>query len=299
MKINFIFPGQGSQYSNMGKNLYNRFDYAKKIFNKSNDILNYDIKKICFSDENDKIHKTIYTQPAIFIYSMICDYYLKDLGYEPIAFAGHSLGEISAIVSSDCLDFEKALEIIKIRSEAMHKCSQEKEGKMIAVLSSNYSQLQKVINDNSNSIVIANYNSKKQTILSGENDEIDLISKIFKSNSIRTISLNVSGAFHSNLMISAEHLLKKHITKLNFRDISKPLYQNYNPSKQYNSNNIKHNLIKQITSPVKWIDIINNMYSDSINNFIEVGPGSTLTKLNKNINSDIICTNFNKLSMTL
>ena len=109
MKINFIFPGQGSQYNNMGKTLYNKFDYAKKLFNKSNDILNYDIKKICFSQDNDEIHKTIYTQPAIFIYSMICDFYLKDLGYEPISFAGHSLGEISAIVSSDCLDFEKAL----------------------------------------------------------------------------------------------------------------------------------------------------------------------------------------------
>ncbi len=299
MKINFIFPGQGSQYNNMGKTLYNKFDYAKKLFNKSNDILNYDIKKICFSQDNDEIHKTIYTQPAIFIYSMICDFYLKDLGYEPISFAGHSLGEISAIVSSDCLDFEKALEIIKVRAEEMHNCSLQNKGKMIAVLSSDYNQLQKIIDNNTNSIVIANYNSKKQTILSGESDEIDLISNIFKSKKIHSIALNVSGAFHSKLMINAEKSLRTLINKSNFKDIKKPLYQNYNPSKQYKAKDIKHNLIQQLTSPVKWVDIISNMYKDNINNFIEVGPGSTLTKLNKNINSDIICTNFNKLSTVI
>ena len=298
MKTNFIFPGQGSQYKYMGKKLYNKFDYAKNLFNRSNDILKYDIKKICFSDSED-IHKTKYTQPAIFIYSMICDYYLKDAGYEPIAFAGHSLGEISAIVSSDCLPFEDALKIIKVRAEEMNNCSDKNKGKMIALLSSDYNQIQKIINDNTSSVVIANYNSKKQTILSGHNNEINLISNIFKSKNIRSIELNVSGAFHSNLMIDAEKSLKILIKKSKFKDINKPLYQNYEASKHYKAKDIKHNLIQQLTSPVKWLDIINNMYTDNINNFIEVGPGSTLTKLNKNINSDIICSNFNKLSIIL
>tara|TARA_B100000579_G_scaffold290081_1_gene240845 strand:+ start:362 stop:1258 length:897 start_codon:yes stop_codon:yes gene_type:complete len=298
MKTNFIFPGQGSQYNYMGKKLYNKFDYAKKLFNKSNDILKYDIKKICFSNAED-LHKTKYTQPAIFIYSMICDYYLKDAGYEPIAFAGHSLGEISAIVSSDGLSFEDALKIIKVRAEGMNNCSHKNKGKMIALLSSDYYQIQKIIDDNSSSVVIANYNSKKQTILSGYSSEINLISNIFKSKNIRSIELNVSGAFHSNLMIDAEKSLKILINKSKFRDINKPLYQNHEASKHYKAKDIKYNLIQQLTSPVKWLDIINNMYTDNINNFIEVGPGSTLTKLNKNINSDIICTNFNKLSTIL
>lgn len=153
----------------------------------------------------------------------------------------------------------------------------------------------KIINDIRSSAVIANYNSKNQTIISGEKDEIDILIHILKKNKFRIIPLNVSGAFHSPLMNNVKNSLDYIINKSNFQNINIPIYQNYNPIKNFKSHVIKKNLMKQINSPVKWIDTINNMYSDGLSNFIEVGPGSVLSKLNKNINSDIICTNFNKL----
>jgi len=295
MKISFLFPGQGSQYKGIGKNLYNKFDFAKKLFHDANDILEYDLKKICFSNDSDTINETKYTQPAIFIYSMICDYYLKDSNYEPYAFAGHSLGEYSALASSNCLSIEDALKIIKTRSQEMYNSGKNSSGKMAAILSSDYNKINKIINQMNSSAVIANYNSLNQTIISGKIDEIELLIQNFKENKFKIIPLNVSGAFHSPLMNNIKKDLNKVIEKTYFKDIEKPIYQNTNPIKNLNSKIIKENLIKQITSPVKWINIINQMYIDGFSNFIEVGPGSILTKLNKNINSDIICTNFNKL----
>ena len=299
MNVNFIFPGQGSQYNGMGKLLYDKFDFAKEIFNQANDLLGYDLKKICFSKSNNNVNETKYTQPAVFIYSIICDYYLKDLHYNPIAFSGHSLGEYSALVSSNALSMEDALNIIKIRSEKMHISGQKIKGKMAAILSSDYSRINELINNLNSKVVIANYNSKKQTIISGETQDINKLIVSLKNEKFKVIPLNVSGAFHSPLMIDVKEILDKIINKTKFNDISYPIYQNVNPTKNFKSNQIKKNLIEQIVSPVRWIDIIKNMYNDTNSSFIEVGPGSVLTKLNKNINSDIICTNFNKLQLTI
>ena len=299
MNVNFIFPGQGSQYNGMGKILYDKFDFAKNLFNKANDLLEYDLKKICFSKSNNIINETKYTQPAVFIYSMICDYYLKDSNYNPIAFSGHSLGEYSALVSSNVLSIEDALKIIKVRSEKMQCAGKKVKGKMVAILSSNYTKINSLINHLDYQVVIANYNSNNQTIISGEANDIDKLIILLKNEKFKVIPLNVSGAFHSPLMNNVKKSLDKMINKTKFNDISLPIYQNVNPMKNFKSDLIRNNLIKQIISPVKWIHIIKNMHGDNNSNFIEVGPGSVLTKLNKNINSDIICTNFNKLQSTL
>jgi len=166
---------------------------------------------------------------------------------------------------------------------------------MAAILSSNYTKINELINHLDNNVVIANYNSKNQTIISGAENDVNRLIILLKNEKFKVIPLNVSGAFHSPLMNNVKKTLDKIITKTIFNDISLPIYQNVNPKKNFKSDLVKSNLIEQITSPVKWIDIINNMYNDGNPNFIEVGPGSVLTKLNKNINSDIICTNFNKL----
>jgi len=299
MDVNFIFPGQGSQYNGMGKMLYDKFDFAKHLFNKANDLLEYNLKEICFSKSTNIINETKYTQPAVFIYSMICDYYLKDSHYNPIAFSGHSLGEYSALVSSNALCIEDALNIIKIRSENMNNANQKIKGKMAAILSSDYNKINALIDHLDNNIVIANYNSKNQTIISGEANDIDELIILLKDKKFKVIPLNVSGAFHSPLMKDVKKSLDEIIDKTEFNDILLPIYQNVNPIKNFKSDVIKSNLIKQIISPVKWIDIIKNMYNDKNCTFIEVGPGTVLTKLNKNINSDIICTNFNKLQSTI
>lgn len=290
----FIFPGQGSQFEGMGKKLYQKFDYAKKIFNQANDILGYNIKNICF-DENPSINKTKYTQPAIFIYNIICDYYLKDSGYSPTAYAGHSLGEYSALASSGCLSTEDCIKIIKIRSEEMYDIGITQNGKMLAVLSADYESINNIIDSSKNKVVIANYNSSKQTIISGQSNAIDDAVKKFKKYKIRTLKLNVSGAFHSPLMNKVKIKLDNIINNTTFNDTTLPIYQNVSGKGHYNNIKIKKNLLKQINSPVKWIQTINNMNNDGYIDFIEVGPGNVLTNLNKNINSNIICTNFNKL----
>jgi len=299
MNISFIFPGQGSQYKGMGKNLFNKFDYAKYLFTMSNEILEYDLKSICLNENNNDIDKTKYTQPAIFIYSMIIDYLLKDSGYNPISFAGHSLGEYSALVSSKCISFENALKIIKVRAEGMHSSEEKDAGKMAAIINSDLTVINQLIKRYKGSIVIANYNSLNQTVVSGKSKSIDQLINYSKKNNIKVIPLKVSGAFHSPLMNNAKISLKKIINSTKFYDIIQPIYQNVNPMKNFKSINIKNNLIKQLTSPVKWVDTINNMGKDGSNQFIEVGPGSTLSKLNKNINSNILCTNCNKLKELL
>ena len=299
-KIFFVFPGQGSQYNQMCKKLYEKYDFVKKLFKKSSEILEYDIKKITVLESNKKIDNTKFTQPAIFIYSYIANYLLNNNNIFPNAVAGHSLGEFSALTSCGSLSFENALKIIKVRSEAMSISGESKPGRMAAVLNSDINDIKKLIKKIDGVICIVNINSKKQIIISGEKESIEKFNELSKSYNIKkTIILNVSGAFHSPLMKNAKNILKNVINSVEFNDANIPIYQNFMPTKTILAKDIKHNLIQQLTSPVKWLDIINNMYTDNINNFIEVGPGSTLTKLNKNINSDIICSNFNKLSIIL
>ena len=280
----FIFPGQGSQYNKMGEKLYSKYNFAKKTFQLANEILEYDIKKICCSDNKKKINNTRFTQPAIFIYSYIVDYILKEEGFSPSAVAGHSLGEISGLVSCNSLSFEDALSIIKIRADVMSNLGKEKPGKMAAIINSDIYKVQNLINDMTGIICIANINSYNQIIISGEESAINQFIELSKSYNIkRVILLNVSGAFHSPLMKKAKNILKNVINSVEFNDAKIPIYQNIMPKKTYLAKDIKSNLINQIDSPVKWLETILKLKSDGYQSFIEAGPKEILTKLNKNI----------------
>jgi len=283
-KTVFIFPGQGSQYNAMCEKLYNNYDFVKEIFKKSNDILEYDIKKIVNSETNEKINNTKYTQPAIFIYSYIANHLLTNNNIFPNAVAGHSLGEFSALTACGSLSFENALQIIKTRSEAMSELGKSKPGKMAAVLNTDINNIKDLIKKINGVICIANINSTKQVIISGEKEAIQKFVELSKSYNIKkTVILNVSGAFHSPLMKNAKEILKNVINSVDFNDANIPIYQNFMPDKTILAKDIKYNLINQIDNPVQWLETMLKIESSGYKDVIEVGPKKILTNLNKTI----------------
>ena len=286
----FLFPGQGSQYKGMGKNILNSYAGSKKYYSTARDILNYDILDISINDPQDQLDQTKFTQPAIFINSVIKDQILKDNNIYPNAVSGHSLGEYSALVSSEVISYEDALRIIKIRSKEMQNAGESNNGGMLAVLGATKEQIDQICNK-SKMLVPANYNSNDQIVLSGDSESIQNAVPLFKEIGIkRVIRLKTSGAFHSPLMKSARNSLTKVIKSIEFKDAKIPIYQNTYPLPETKAENIKLNLIKQLESPVYWNDTILNMEKNNLNIFIEVGPGQVLSKLNKKIsdNSNII-----------
>ena len=283
MKKVFLFPGQGSQYPGMAKKLFMKYDYAKKIIEHSNNILEYDIKDILINESNELINKTKYTQPAIFIHSMIVDHLLKENGYTPVSCAGHSLGEYSALVSLGIINFDKALHTIKHRANKMDSLGKTNPGKMAAIINTDIPTISKILKSYNN-IVIANYNTEDQVIISGDKFNINtLINKSKEHGLRRIIPLNVSGAFHSPLMKKARKYLEKFIKSIEFHDTKRPIYQNVYPRKNFVSTKIKNNITNQIDQPVQWLDTINNMKKDGYTEFIEVGPKNILTNFNKKI----------------
>ena len=291
----FIFPGQGSQYVGMGQKIAKFSNIYDEVFKNSNDILEYDIKRICLDGPQEILNKTIHTQPAIFINSIIKDQILKDKNIFPSAVAGHSLGEFSALVSANIISFEDALKIIKIRSEEMYETGKKNPGSMAAIIGANNEQIQSICNQKG-IIVIANYNSNKQIIISGEKETITNAIKTGKKIGLKKIlPLKVSGAFHSPLMQGAKEKLKNIINKTLFSKSKIPIYQNITGKKEFDSNKIKINLINQIDNPVKWLQTITNMSNDKYNYFIEVGPKNILKKLNIQILENSITKSFEEL----
>jgi [acyl-carrier-protein] S-malonyltransferase len=283
----FIFPGQGSQYVGMGKDLYQHYSEAKSIYQQANDILNMDLTRICFEGLEQELKQTDITQPAIFVHSIIIFNLLKLKGIQADAVAGHSLGEYSALVAAGALSFENALRLVKIRGETMQKCTEQKSGTMAAVIGLSGESINQICQSINGVVGPANYNSPGQVVISGEISAVrEAMETAKEKGAKRTIELTVSGAFHSKLMENAQETLGHALEEICFRTPDIPVYTNVTAKPTSSVEQIKDILKKQLTYPVRWQEIIQNMYADGCSQFFEIGPGKVLQGLNKRILQD-------------
>ena len=281
----YIYPGQGSQYCGMGKDLFDSSNDAKRMFEAANKILDFEITNIMFGQDIDELKKTKVTQPAIFIHSVILS---KILNFKPQIVAGHSLGEFSALVASKALNYEDALFLVSKRANAMEEACIKFPGTMAAVIGLNVDLIESICEKVGGIIKTANYNCPGQVVISGEKNSIESACEILKKNGARrAIVLPVGGAFHSPLMTSAKNKLAMEIEKIKFNTPSCPIYQNFSNNPETDPEKIKFNLIEQMTSPVKWTQCVEKMIKNGANKFVEVGPGKVLQGLVKKINSSV------------
>ena len=279
----FLFPGQGSQYVGMGKDYYDQLDSAKERYHKASDILEFNLENISFSGPEDTLRKTQFTQPAIFVHSIIVNDLLKEKGIKPEAVAGHSLGEFSALVSAEVLTFEDALKIVKVRSIEMANAGKNVPGAMAAIIGADKEQLEIICRQNG-IVVPANINAPGQAVISGDKIAVEAAINTAKEIGIRRTSpLRVSGAFHSPLMHPAREPLLEVINSVNFMDAKIPVFQNVQAEPVTDNKTLRENILKQLENPVLWSDTILNMKKEGINNFFEVGPGKVLKGLNQRI----------------
>ncbi len=284
----YIFPGQGAQFTGMGKDLYDNSDIAKKRFQQANDILGFDITKIMFEGTADELKETKVTQPAIFLHSVILAEVLGD-SFKPDMVAGHSLGEFSALVANKCLKFEDALLLVSKRALAMQKACEMQPSTMAAVLGLEDHIVEAVCADVDGVVVAANYNCPGQLVISGEVKAVEEACERLKERGARrALLLPVGGAFHSPLMEPAREELAKAIENTPFATPVCPVYQNVTTFAVTEPEKIKENLIFQLTAPVKWTQSVQNMVSDGATKFIEVGPGNVLQGLVKKIHKDAV-----------
>ena len=283
----YIFPGQGAQFSGMGKTLYEKSKEAKSLFEEANSILGFEITKTMFEGEAVDLKKTKITQPAIFLHSVIL---AKCLGekFNPEMVAGHSLGEFSALVASKALDFESGLKLVAQRAQAMQKACEISKGTMAAVLGLDNNIVENVCKEINGVVVSANYNCPGQLVISGTLTAINLACEALKEKGARrAIVLPVGGAFHSPLMEPAREELAVAIQNTEFKTPSCPIYQNTTAKAVMDINEIKVNLIAQLTSPVKWCQSVEQMINDGAKIFTEVGPGKVLQGLVRKINREV------------
>ena len=288
-----IFPGQGSQIVGMGKELHAKFDTVKKLFNEADKILEFSISSLILEGPKDQLDLTENTQPAIFlvgysIFQLLKKEFELDLNKANF-FAGHSLGEYTALASADVLSFSDTLKILKIRGNAMQSAVPKGEGGMVAVLGSGIEQIEKIIKENKNKYecFIANDNSNGQLVVSGNINNIDKFILDLKSNSIKNTKLPVSAPFHCKLMKKATDIMTKEITKLEFKDPKNILISNVTGKEVTSSSLLKDLLIKQIESRVRWRESVMLMINNGINKFIEIGPGKVLSGLIKRIDKNV------------
>ena len=283
----YVFPGQGAQFSGMGKDLFNADKSAKNLFLKSNDILGFNISDIMFYGTDEELKETKVTQPAIFLHSVILAITLGE-NFKPDMVAGHSLGEISALVASKCLSFEDGLNLVHKRALAMQKSCEEKPSTMAAILGLEDNIVEDICSALRGTVVPANYNCPGQLVISGEMNAIDLaIEKLTAAGAKRAIKLPVGGAFHSPLMESAKKELKNVIDHTLFSNPICPIYQNVSGKAVIDAEQIKANLIAQLTAPVKWTQSMRNMLENKNIEVIEVGPGKVLQGLFKKVDRSI------------
>jgi len=285
MKV-FVFPGQGAQFTGMGKELYNSSSKAKALFEKANDILGFRISDIMFEGSAEELKETKVTQPAVFLHSVAVALTTED--FAPDMVAGHSLGELSALVAAGVITFEDGLNIVSKRAQAMQKACEKTAGTMAAILALDDDVVEKICNETEGIVVAANYNCPGQLVISGEVDAVKKACEaLTEAGARRALILPVGGAFHSPLMDPAREELADVINSTVFNHPVCPVYQNVNAQPVRNPEIIKQNLISQLTSPVKWTQIVKNMLADGASSFTEIGPGKTLQGLVKKVDRQI------------
>jgi len=290
MKNSWIFPGQSSQKIGMGKDLFENTKIGKKYYEIANDLLDTDIQSVSFNGPEELLKKTKHTQPAIFIVSTIIGKIMIENGYSADGVAGHSLGEYSALVIAGAFDFVSGLELVKTRSKSMHNAGKINPGTMAAIIGMSANEVENLCNRNSSDhlVVAANYNTENQIVVSGHIEAIEnLINNAKEYGARMAVPLNVSGAFHSPLMIPAREELADKLDSVEISDISIPLYSNVDAKPITKGKDIKNSLIRQLESPVLWYNSIQQMIKDGYTSFIEIGPGKVLQGLNRKINSAV------------
>ena len=283
MKKAYIFPGQGSQFAGMGKDLYEQHEEVKQLFDKANEILGFDITAIMFNGTDEELKQTKVTQPAIFLHSVAQAAVAKD--FQPDMVAGHSLGEFSALVASKVLRFEDGLRLVSKRALAMQAACEANPSTMAAILGLEDQKVEEVCASIEGEVVVAaNYNCPGQLVISGTNRGIEIAcEKMKEAGAKRALPLPVGGAFHSPLMKPAEEELAKAIGETNFNQGICPIYQNVDARPHTDPEEIKQNLIKQLTAPVRWTQSVQAMIADGATHFEECGPGKVLQGLVKKI----------------
>lgn len=283
----YIFPGQGAQFVGMGLDLYENHSIAQELFERANDILGFSITDIMFEGTPEELKQTKVTQPAIFLHSVILSKVMGE-SFKPDMVAGHSLGEFSALAANGTLNFEDGLKLVSQRALAMQKACELEESTMAAVLGLEDAVVEKICSEVSGIVVPANYNCPGQLVISGEVEAVNVAcEKLKEAGARRALLLPVGGAFHSPLMEPAREELATAIENTNFSEPTCPIYQNVTTTAVTVSNDVKDNLIAQLTAPVKWTQSVQNMVEDGANNFVEVGPGKVLQGLVRKIAKDV------------
>ncbi len=285
----YVFPGQGAQFTGMGKDLYDNSSLAKEMFEKANEVLGFDIVKIMFEGTEEELKQTKVTQPAIFLHSTILAACLGD-SFQPDMVAGHSLGEFSALVANGTLNFEDALRLVYQRALAMQKACEIEPSTMAAILGLEDDVVERVCNEIDGVVVAANYNCPGQLVISGSIAAVEeACVKLTEAGAKRALLLPVGGAFHSPLMEPAREELAAAIENTQFNQPKCPVYQNVTASAVSNPDEIKRNLVSQLTAPVRWTQTMNQMIADGATEVIEVGPGKVLQGLFKKVDRAFPC----------
>lgn len=282
----YVFPGQGAQFVGMGKDLYDNYPVAKEMFEKANEILGFRITDLMFEGTEDDLKQTKVTQPAIFLHSVILAKTIED--FKPEMVAGHSLGEFSALVANGALSFEDGLKLVYQRAMAMQKACEIEQSTMAAIIGLEDKVVEEICESIDEIVVPANYNCPGQLVISGSMKGIEVAcEKLTEAGAKRALPLKVGGAFHSPLMEPARVELAEAINNTTFNKPVCPVYQNVDAKPYTDAAQIKENLIKQLTSPVKWTYIMQNMIADGMTSYTEVGPGKVLQGLLKKVDRKI------------
>ena len=294
-----IFPGQGSQSVGMAKDLYNKFKLVKELFNQADEILKFSITKLILEGPKEELDQTENTQPAIFLvgYS-IFQLIKKDFGInlnKASYFAGHSLGEYTALACAETLSFSESLRLLRIRGKSMQEAVPKGEGGMVAILGSTLDTIEKIIVENTNNYkcYIANDNSNGQLVVSGKTNDLDILIKDLKENNIKSIKLSVSAPFHCKLMNNATKIMQNEIQKCDFKNPKNTLISNVTSQEVNDASLLKELLVKQIESRVRWRENVNLMLEKKVNRFIEIGPGKILSGLVKRIDKNAVTNSIN------